>query len=207
MSAKKWLLISAAAITAGLAAVAGVLTVLPGDYTVSESVEIDAPVDIIFAQVVDLEKNRAWSPWLARDPDIVNVYSGPAGEVGGSTTWTSDSAGNGSQTVTAIVPNERIDVRVEFEGMDGADAFFLFDPVDADTVRVTWSFSGSMDGLFGGAMAIMIKTFVSADYADGLARLKVVAEAIEPIPEPPPTPVEADTEADSDTEGTAAPTE
>ena len=47
-----------------------------------------------------------------------------------------------------------------------------------DGVRVTWGLSGTASGPLGGYFAKMMDGWVGADYEDGLARLKQVAESV-----------------------------
>ena len=47
-----------------------VTALLPSTAHVERNTSIYAPVSVVFDQVVDLEKNFNWSPWLAQDPDM-----------------------------------------------------------------------------------------------------------------------------------------
>lgn len=174
---RKPILIGVAA-TLGVVIVGGavVLALLPKDFDVARTTEIDAPPEVIWEHVAVLERHEAWSPWQAMDPSTVNTFSGPEG-VGHIMNWEGEKTGRGSQEITALEPYETAEYRVEFEGMGGADAYFLLEPVDADTTAVTWGLRGRNEGFTGGLFSALMPTFIGKDFEDGLARLETVVEA------------------------------
>jgi len=113
----------------GIVGIVAVLVVvaffLPRVVTVERSVTIDAPAETIFPHVVSLKANQGWSPWLDRDPEMGLVYEGPESGVGNKLTWTSDNpdVGNGSNIITAIEPNRRVDTALDFGDMGTANAW------------------------------------------------------------------------------------
>ena len=169
------MVVAGVGVVGALSAVVG-LSLLPKDYDVNRSVVIDAPPEVIWDHVVILENHETWSPWQAMDPTTVNTYSGPEG-VGHTMEWDGEKTGRGSQDVIALSPYTRADMRVEFEGMGGADVYFNFEPVDANSTTVTWGLAGTNEGLTGGLFAALMDSFIGADYEDGLARLKTVVES------------------------------
>jgi hypothetical protein len=183
---KTWFGIAVAVV--GTVVVAGLVTValLPKDFVVTRTAQIDAPADVVWEHVSVLENHTAWSPWQAKDPSTVNTYSGPEG-VGRTMSWVGEVTGEGSQSITALSPKSRVDTHLDFGEMGTAEAWLALDVVDANTTAVTWGLSGTNEGFFGGAISAMMDSFIGADYEDGLGRLKVVSEATPPpAPEPPP---------------------
>ena len=49
----------------------GIGAFLSKDFRVERSIEIDAAPEIVFDEINSLKKWNAWSPWLARDPSIL----------------------------------------------------------------------------------------------------------------------------------------
>jgi hypothetical protein len=47
---------------------------LPAKYEVERSVNINAPKEIVFEQVVDFKNWEQWSPWLAMDSTMTFNY-------------------------------------------------------------------------------------------------------------------------------------
>lgn len=186
MGAMKWLGIAAGIV--GTVVVAGLVTIvlLPKDFEVTRTEQIDAPAEVVWDHVSVLENHVAWSPWQAMDPTTVNTFSGPDG-VGHKMSWVGEVTGEGSQTITALDPMNRVDTHLDFGDMGTAEAWLALEVVDADTTNVTWGLSGTNEGFFGGAISMMMDTFIGSDYEKGLASLKAVAEATPPpAPEPPP---------------------
>jgi len=94
-------------------------------------------------------------------------------------TWTSEKSGDGTQTITLSERPTRIETVLDFGEMGEPSAYWSFEPL-GEGVRVTWGLNGTASGPLGGYFAKMMDHWVGADYEDGLARLKQVAEA------PPP---------------------
>ena len=157
--------------------VVGVGAFLPKDFAVERSIGINASPEAVFDEVSSLRKWDAWSPWLARDPSIENTYSGPEAGVGAKVSWSSEKSGDGTQTITLSERPTRIEMKLDFGDMGQPSAHWTFEP-SGEGVQVTWGLTGTMSGVLGGYFARMMDDWVGADYEDGLARLKEVAEAL-----------------------------
>jgi hypothetical protein len=157
--------------------VVGIGAILPKDFAVERSIEINASPEAVFDEVNSLRKWDAWSPWIARDPSIQNTYSGPESGVGATVIWTSEESGDGKQTITLSERPTRIETTLDFGDMGQPNATWTFEP-SGEGVHVTWGLAGTTTGVLGGYFARMMDDWVGADYEDGLARLKKVAEAM-----------------------------
>jgi hypothetical protein len=157
--------------------VVGIGAILPKDFAVERSIEIDASPEAVFDEVSSLRKWDAWSPWIARDPSIRNTYSGPEAGVGAMVTWTSEKSGDGKQMITLSERPTRLETTLDFGDMGQPNAYWTFEP-SGKGVKVTWGLSGATSGPLGGYFARMMDDWVGADYEDGLARLKEVVEAM-----------------------------
>ena len=164
--------------------VVGIGAFLSKDFRVERSIDIDASPEVVFDQVNSLRNWDTWSPWSARDPSIQNTYEGPEAGVGATVRWTSEKSGEGSQTITLSERPTRIETGLDFGEMGQPRADWTFEP-RGEGVRVTWGLSGTTSGPLGGYFAMMMDDWVGADYEDGLARLKEVAEALPPAEAPP----------------------
>jgi len=159
--------------------VVGIGAFLPKDFRVERSIEINASPELVFDEVNSLKKWDAWSPWIARDPSIQNSFAGPEAGVGAKVRWTSEKSGEGTQTITLSERPTRIEMALDFGEMGQPSADWTFEPT-GDGVLVTWGLSGTASGALGGYFAKMMDGWVGADYEDGLARLKKLAEALPP---------------------------
>ncbi len=161
-----------------LAAILAAVSVgLPSHVTVSRSVVINAPESAIFPYLNNLRTFSDWSPWSARDPQLALNYAGPATGQGAQVTWTSNDAsiGTGSMEISESEPPHNIDLKVNYNGLEGESSYQL-GPAGSGS-KVTWSFvyeSGSSP--MKRWKALMLDRFVGAEYSTGLDRLKETVE-------------------------------
>lgn len=174
----KWIvrIVGVLVVLIAIVAVAGYTQ--PRVVELTRSTVIDAPADQIYPHLVSLEATRAWSPWMGLDPDMQVTLSGPDSGVGNTMAWVSevDNVGTGSQTITAVSENERVETALDFGDMGTAEAQFALASDGAGT-RVDWSFQTDMgNNPVGRWFGAMIKNQVGADYDTGLANLKALVE-------------------------------
>jgi hypothetical protein len=168
----------------GLTAVGAVLVVVVAlqspDFQVTRSATIPAPAEVAFAQVNDLHRWEAWSPWARLDPDAKNSYEGPSAGVGAAFAWSGNSkVGAGRMTITESRPNELVRFQLDFEKpMRGRNtAEFTFNPEGSQTV-VTWTMSGTKNFIakaFG--LVMNCDKMVGGQFEQGLAQMSSVAKA------------------------------
>ncbi len=147
----------------------------PATYKVERSTVIQAPVDQVFARAVDLRKWATWSPWSKLDPKMTVDYSGPEAGVGSVYHWKgNDKVGEGRMTITRVVPNELVQIKLEFlkPWEQTSLTEFAFAPAPGGT-KVTWSMSGTHD-FVGKLFAVFMDMdkMVGPDFEKGLATLK-----------------------------------
>lgn len=157
-----------------------VIMTRPAAYQVERSVTVSAPATVVYAEVSDLKRWAGWSPWESRDPNMSKEYTGTPGTVGHGQTWSGNSdVGSGKMTFTAVTPNERIALSLEFiePFASVASTAFQFKARDGGCL-VTWSMSGEND-FMGKAFSLFMNMddMIGADYEQGLASLKKIAEA------------------------------
>jgi uncharacterized protein YndB with AHSA1/START domain len=152
----------------------------PSDFRITRTATISAPPGIVFAQVNDLHKWEAWSPWAKMDPAAKITFEGPPAGTGAGYTWAGNNkVGEGRMTITESKPNERLRFKLEFRKPFEAThtAEFTFQPQGDQTV-VTWSMAGTnkfMFKLFG--LFMNCDKMVGGQFEQGLADLNVVAKA------------------------------
>jgi len=166
----------------GIVALAAILRAvalgLPSHVTVARSVVINAPESVIFPYLNNLHQFGKWSPWSARDAQLAVNYGGPETGQGARVTWTSKkpSIGTGSMEISETQPNRRIDLAVNYSGLEGTSAYDIV-PAGSGS-KVIWTFgyeSGSSP--LKRWKALMLDGFVGAEYRAGLDRLKEKVEA------------------------------
>jgi hypothetical protein len=149
--------------------------VLPGEAVVQRQVTINAPPERVFAIVGDLRRFNEFSPWAEMDRDAKYAYSGPDRGVGQKMSWESAKLGSGSQTITGYVENRRVASDLDFGAMGKAQASFELAPVGTNT-GVTWGFKTVLANPLERWMGLLYDRWIGADYAKGLAKLKLIAE-------------------------------
>ena len=156
---------------------------LPSKAHVERSLVINAPAQIIFNQVNNLKKWEKWSPWEKLDPQMKSSYEGPEAGVGAKHSWQSENrnVGSGNMTITSVVPNQDIQIAMDFMEHGTAIGAFKFDNAVGGT-KVTWSMKSDMGmnpvkKFFG----LMMDKMVGNDFEKGLNSLKEIAEGM-PVP-------------------------
>jgi len=156
---------------------------LPSHAHVERSIVINAPAEAFFPLIANLKENSQWSPWHARDPDMKQTFTGEDGKVGSKVAWESQDkhVGTGTQEITLLVPNERIETHLDFGDQGAADAYFQFDETDG-TCKVTWGFDSELgNNPVGRYFGLMFDGMIGPMYDEGLGKIKELAEAgIEP---------------------------
>ena len=157
-----------------------IVALQPAEYHVARTATIAAPAEVVFAQVNELKKWEAWSPWVKIDPAMKQTYEGPASGTGAISRWAGNNqVGEGSMTITESRPNELIRFNLEFiKPMAGTSTSeFSFKP-EGNQTTVTWSMSGR-NNFSAKAMCMFMNMdkMVGGDFERGLAQMKSVAEA------------------------------
>lgn len=173
-------------ISLGIAGLAGLFTaigfLLPSTVVVERSTVIQAPASTVYTLVNSFVHFNAWSPWAKRDPATEYRYSGPRSGVGAAMEWhsTNPDVGSGRQEIIESVAYEQVVNRLEFGEM-GALASFWLKPADGG-VALTWRFETDLgDDLLARWFGLLFDSMIGADYEQGLAALKALAESYPPM--------------------------
>ena len=88
-----------------IAAFLVIVAIQPSEFRVERTTTIAAPADAVFAQVNDLHKWDAWSPWAKLDPAMKQSYEGAPAGVGAVYTWAGNAhVGEGRMMLTESPP-------------------------------------------------------------------------------------------------------
>lgn len=162
-----------------IAALAVYVAFQPGEFSVSRSASFAAPAPAVFAQVNELKKWEAWSPWQKKDPQAKNSYAGPAAGTGASMSWAGNKeVGEGRMTIVESNPNALVRFKLEFFKPFAAtnSAEFSFKEEGGRTA-LTWSMRGQ-NNFIGKAMCLVfdMDKMVGGDFEAGLAGIKSIVE-------------------------------
>lgn len=173
----KKILIVVAVVLVGLL---GVIAMQPNEYRVERTKAIDAPAEVVFAQIDDFRLWEKWSPWERLDPNMKKTYSGPEHQVGASYAWQGNKdVGSGNMTVVEREAPTALAVRLEFIepfASVAQNGFSLFGA--NDSTQITWWMEGEND-FMGKAFSLFMNmdTMIGGDFERGLESLKTVSEA------------------------------
>lgn len=157
-----------------------VVALQPAEFRVARSATMSAPAAAVFAQVNDLHKWEAWSPWAKRDPAMKQTYDGAPAGVGAISAWAGNrEVGEGRMTITESRPGELIRFRLEFFKPFTATntAEFAFKS-EGNQTTVTWSMAGNNNFMAKAVGLFMnMDRLVGGDFEKGLAAMKALVEA------------------------------
>ena len=167
------------AIAAVVVIFAVVVASRPDTFELKRSLVINAPPDVVFAQVNDFHAWSNWSPWDKLDTDLKRTYGDVPAGVGASYHWVGEKTGEGNMKITDSKPGEHVALDLDFIKPFAASNRTEFDFVKAgEGTTVTWTMSGKNDfmskvmGLFKS-----MDEMVGPDFEKGLANMKSAAEA------------------------------
>ncbi|CAL4865791.1 hypothetical protein MMA231_00027 [Asticcacaulis sp. MM231] len=155
----------------------------PNNFRMQRSLTINAPAEVIYAQINDFHKWQAWSPWEQLDPDLTRTYSGAPSGIGAVYDWTGNGkAGQGRMSIREATPGHRLLIHLDFIKPFPAtnSAEFLLQPAsgsDGNSTVVTWAMFGPspfMSKLMGSLMKM--DDLIGKDFERGLANLKTLSE-------------------------------
>jgi hypothetical protein len=156
-----------------------VVALQPDDFRITRTTTISAPPPAVFAQVNDLHRWEAWSPWGKLDPAMKLSYAGAPAGTGAIYTWAGNrQVGEGRMTITESSPSDLIRLKLEFLKPFTATCTteFTFKP-EGDRTAVTWSMAGK-NNFIAKAFSLFMNSgkMVGGEFEQGLAQMKSVAE-------------------------------
>lgn len=158
----------------GLALVLVIAAFQPDTFSVERSATLSAPREALYEQVNNHHNFVTWNPFNELDPNVVNTFSGPAAGVGAVCAWKGNAnIGEGSSTITEVVPNELVRMRMDWiKPMAGTSTVdFTFVPDGTNTV-VTWKMYGPQT--YMGKLCSLVmnpETMCGPMFEKGLAQL------------------------------------
>ena len=154
--------------------------IAPKTYDVSRSIEINSSKEKIWPYLKFLEKQREWSPWSKKDPDMNTKLTGTDGKVGAVSYWNGNKeVGEGEQEITKIVEGERAEGELRFfkPMKSESDCYLVLEENTPEKSKVTWGFKGKSAFPFSIMLLFMsMDKMVGKDFEEGLQMLKTKME-------------------------------
>lgn len=133
MKIVKYLLLLLLVVAIGLAIFAAMQ---PDAYEVKRTRVIDAPVEVVYNNVIDFKKYNTWGPWVEEDPSMTFSYGDVSKGLGATSSWAGKKS-TGTMEIIEAKPNASVINQLEFEGVGNATGFWEFNPKEKST-EVTW---------------------------------------------------------------------
>lgn len=154
----------------------------PKNYDVKREIVINAPADLIYAQVSQYANFPNWSPWQGLDTAMTTTIEGTDGTVGAKYSWKGNKdVGEGSMTITKLETNKTVEQNLHFlkPFESSSVTYTLLEPTEGG-VKVIWGMKGESNMIARIFMTFMggMDGAVGKDYEKGLAKLKTVCEAL-----------------------------
>lgn len=172
------------AIVAALMLIVGL--VLPSERHLSESVETNRKMNIVFDTINSLRRFKDWNPLFLRDPRLKTELSGPGSGVGAKLSYSSDvkQIGNGSWEIVESEPGKKVKYALE-NPQRGSDKFMTFTlkPTGKGAVKRNIEITQEYDvnygwNLFGRYAGLYVKRHVGDDIKLGLSRLTTMLATV-----------------------------
>lgn len=153
--------------------------VLPSSRHLSESVETNRKMTIVFDTINSLRRFKDWNPLVLRDPAAKLELSGPNAGVGAKLAFSSDvkQVGDGSWEIVESVPGKSVKYAIE-DQRRGHDKFteFKLTPTGRGAVKRNVEITQTYDveygwNLIGRYAGLYVSRHVGDDMKLGLARL------------------------------------
>ncbi len=137
---------------------------------------IAKPKQEVFDYIKSINNQRDFGVWFKMDPDIKTTSEGTDGTEGYVYKWESQKVGNGSQTITKIVPGDSILSRLDFGFGEPAEGYFKVKEITPDETAVTWGIRGESPYPWN-LMSLFMD--MNKDFEKGTQNLKEILEARE----------------------------
>ena len=169
-------------IVVGLFVVVGL--VLPSERQMSDSVETNRKMTIVYDTLNGFQRFKDWNPLVSRDPSIDLKISGPEAGKGARLDYSSKEGyiGNGSWTITDSVPGQSVSIAIE-DPTNGYDKVtnFTLEPTGKNNrnVKITQDYSVKYGwNLMGRYAGLYVSRHVGDDLKLGLNKLGGILAAV-----------------------------
>jgi effector-binding domain-containing protein len=150
------------------------------NYTITRTLDIKAPMQLVHDQVRYFKNFPQWSPWHELDRNMKTTMSGTDGEPGAVYTWDgNEKVGKGKQTITGVAA-DRVEMNVELSEFGSVWKLqHLQKAIDTSNTVATLQLDVHIPFPYNiGAMFTDIDKYLGKDYERALANLKKRCEGI-----------------------------
>jgi len=151
----------------------------PSNKVITRIISIDAPREVVFAQLADLRKWPKWDAWYPKDLSQERTFDGGLGDKIQSFSWSSEheKLGNGSIVVKSFVSNVSLDfmlILINNGRKYSFDGNFMLKERNGQTV-VTWNVESEQRYPIK-IINYFWEKWIGPDFSAGLENLKTYVE-------------------------------
>ncbi|MCK8481574.1 SRPBCC family protein [Psychroserpens algicola] len=117
------------------------IAVQPNSFEVERKRTINAPINMVYDNVIDFKNWEAWSSWAEADPEMVITLPEKTRGINGSYTW-EDKDGVGVMKTIDTKANETIVQEMQFAEFPKSEVTWHLEPNGTNKTDVTWNISG-----------------------------------------------------------------
>jgi uncharacterized protein YndB with AHSA1/START domain len=145
-------------------------------FTMSRSIEIRAPLREVFKRLPDLNEFAKWNPFPEGDTTNQTTVNGVG--VNSTLAWRGDKTGEGKMTITKIVPDKEVAIRMEFfKPMSGVSMVYWVTNAKSDSsTEIVWRFEQDLT-YFKRYFGLMMEGMMGKQFEKGLLNYKTMVEA------------------------------
>ncbi|WP_339612054.1 SRPBCC family protein [uncultured Planktosalinus sp.] len=153
-----------------------------GKFTVSEQIEIIAPVQVVFNEVSDYKNWEDWGSWMKDESLKIHYPENTKGE-GSFYSWESEKDGKGAMQTLSSHPHDSLIQKIIFDGALEDDGYLVnwkFNPnTNNQKTTVTWEMKGELglkEKILFAIKKINIESRISEMYKKSLQNLDSVLQ-------------------------------
>ncbi len=150
------------------------------DMNYEKSIDINAPIEVVWENVNSLSDMDKWSPWNDYDPNMKKEFSGTDGEIGAKQSWDSDvdEVGKGSQTIAKLDAPNLIETDLVFYSPYESEAkAYVKLKEKGNVTTATWGFDSEMPYPFNVMQLFTdMEEMMDKEWNNGLTKLKKLSE-------------------------------
>jgi len=149
---------------------------LPSKFSMSRSIEINAPVAVVFTKLTDLNEYVKWNPFP--EGDLTNTANVTGLGVGSYLVWKGEKTGEGKMTIATIEPEQKIAIKMEFyKPMSSEGLVHWITKATSDTkTEMTWTFDQDLS-YFNRYFGLFMEAMMGKHFEKGLVNYKTLIEA------------------------------
>ncbi|MDP5171096.1 MAG: SRPBCC family protein [Bacteroidia bacterium] len=150
--------------------------ILPEESVVERQTTIEAPAELIYSLLIDLQKWPEWSPFHAMDPDMKVSYGSITKGVGATYSWTGPVIGEGAYEITKTVEPNSMQANLDFGHGEPALDLWNLEQAGPATTIVTWKVVSHLGDPVSKYFGLVMDAMMGQDFENGLKTLKEVSE-------------------------------